>query len=181
VLNYTSLFSDLEARFRAAGQDAASYSRMAKEVARAGEDLRDYLEEVTRDYVARLERRLTAAGAQLTPEESGLLRAFLGFPPDDPERDRLLVDDLARLEEGVLGLAPLRGLPLNLRNLEVLRRLLTRMQTVLPRIVHALEERDRARRFDDAVGDDGVVREREWLLAELRRVRDESSRRGESS
>lgn len=170
MLNYASLFSDLEARFRSAGRDPSSYRRMATEVARAAEDLRDYVREVTTDYVVRLERRLGQPGARLSREERGLLRAFLGHPPDDAERDRALVDDLTRLEESVTALQPLRGVPLNLRNLEALRRLLDRMEGVLPRIVDALEVREAGRRFDEAIDDAGEVRDREWLHAEVRRA-----------
>jgi hypothetical protein len=170
MLNYSSLFSDLDGRFRSAGRDPGSYRRMAKDVERFREDLRDYTLEVTTDYVARLERRLAAAGARLTSEERGLLRAFLGYPPDDPERDRLLVDDLSRLEESVDALRPLRDVPLNLKNLELLRRLLARMEATLPRIVDALDERERARRFEEALAEDGEVLDREWLLGEVRRA-----------
>lgn len=170
MLNYTSLFSDLEARFRSAGRDPSSYRRMQTEVARAAEDLRDYLREVTTDYVVRLERRLGQPGARLSREERGLLRAYLGHPPEDPERDRALVDDLTQLEESVAALQPLRDVPLNLRNLEALRRTLGRMDLVLPRIVGALEEREAARRFDEAVDDAGQVLDREWLHAEVRRA-----------
>lgn len=170
MLNYSSLFSDLDARFRSAGRDPASYRRMAKDVERAREDLREYMLEVTTDYVTRLERRLGAPGARLSGEERGLLRAFLGHPPEDPERDRLLVDDLARLEESVAGLRPLREVPLNLKNLEALRRLLGRMEATLPRIVDALDEREGARRFDEAITDEGEVVDREWLVGEVRRA-----------
>ncbi|MCO5168298.1 MAG: hypothetical protein M9894_18310 [Planctomycetes bacterium] len=174
VLNYSSLFTDLEARFRSAGRDPASYRRMAAEVGRAAQDLRDYMGEVAADYVARLERRLAQPGAGLTPEERGLVRAALGLPPEDPELDRALVEDLARLEESVAALAPLRDVPLSLRNVEALRRLLARMEGVLPRIVDALEAREGARRFDEAVGRGGEVHDREWLLVALRAARGEA-------
>ncbi len=170
MLNYTSLFSDLEARFRSAGRDPGSYRRMATEVARAADDLRDYVREVTTDYVVRLERRLAQPDARLSREERALLRAFLGHPPEDPERDRALVDDLTRLDESVAGLQPLRDVPLSLRNLDALRRLLDRMETVLPRIVAALEVREAARRFDEATDESGQVLDREWLHAEVRRA-----------
>lgn len=180
MLNYTSLFSDLEARFRSAGRDPASYRRMATEVARAADDLRDYVREVTTDYVLRLERRLGQPGARLSREERGLLRAFLGHPPDDPERDRALVDDLTLLEDSVAALQPLRDVPLNLRNLEALRRLLDRMEVVLPRIIAALEAREAARRFDEATDEGGQIIDREWLHAEVRRALRGSSLRAAS-
>lgn len=190
MLNYTSLFSDLEARFRAAGRDPGSYRRMAAEVARAGDDLRDYLREVTTDYVARLERRLSQPGPRLSREERDLLRGFLGHPPEDPERDRALVDDLGRLEESVTTLRPLRDVPLNLRNLEALRRVLARMEAVLPRIVEALEARERVRRFEEATQEPqgapderggGEVPDREWLLGEVRRALRGSTLRGDAA
>lgn len=174
MLNYSSLFGDLEDRFRSAGRDPASYRRMAAEVGRAAQDLRDYMGEVAADYVARLERRLQQPGARLTPEERGLVRAATGLDPEDPELDRALVEDLTRLEESVAALAPLRDVPLSLRNVEALRRLLARMEVVLPRIVEALEGRARARRFDEAVDPSGEVHDREWLLAALRAARGEA-------
>lgn len=174
MLSYTSLFDDLEARFKAADQDPHSYARLAREVERAVFDLREYCSEVGAEYAARLERRL-GQPCTLSPEEGALVRAFLGIAPADADRDRLLLDDLARLEQAIGGLGPLRGRPLTPKNLDVLRRLLGRMQGVLPRIVEALEERERARRFEEAWGDGAATLDREWLRAELRRVLTPSS------
>jgi hypothetical protein len=169
VLSYTSLFDDLESRFKAAHDDPHSYARLAREVERAAFDLREYCAEVGAEYAQRLERRI-AQPVTLSAEEGALVRAFLGIAPADAERDRLLLDDLARLEQSIAGLAPLRGRPLTPKNLDVLRRLLSRMQGVLPRIVEALEERERARRFEEAWGDGGPGLDRGWLKTELRRA-----------
>ena len=57
MLNYTSLFSDLEELYQGAGRDPASFRLLAREVGRANDDLRDYYNEVAADYVLRLERR----------------------------------------------------------------------------------------------------------------------------
>lgn len=170
VLHYTSLFTDLEQLFRTAGKSPASFRRLQREVERAGENLREYYLEVAADFATRLERRLLHPGAQLAPEEAALLRAFLGVPPADAEREQQLLDSLAELEEALETLLRLRGAPLHLRNLDALQRLLARMGRLLDRIVPALEERETSRRFEAALADGGPRMDRHWLLEELRRV-----------
>lgn len=179
MLHYTSLFTDLEQLFRTAGKSPASFRRLQREVERAGENLREYYLEVATDFAARLERRLLQPGAQLAPEEAALLRAFLGVPPADAEREQQLLDDLAELEEALETMLRLRGAPLHLRNLDALQRLLGRMGRLLDRIVPALEERERSRRFEAALADGGVRMDRHWLQEELRRVLSGSESTGE--
>jgi len=168
VLNYTNLFSDLEALFRSAGRDPRSFRRLLNEVRRAGDDLREYYDEVARDYVLRLEARLANEGAALTQKEADLLRAYLGLPPEDAERDQQMLADLERVEECVQAMLRLKGQPLNLRSLDGLRRLLDRLEDLLPRIIDALEERERIRAFEAALGDGGEGMDREALLRQLR-------------
>ncbi|RMG09437.1 MAG: hypothetical protein D6731_19785 [Planctomycetota bacterium] len=170
MLNYTSLFSDLEELFRNAGRDPASFRRLMREVQRVREDLDEYYLEVAADYLGRLEERLARTEApRLSPEEVTLLRAVLGLPSHDPERDARLVEDIGSLEQKLERVLALRGRPLSLKNLDELRRHLESMQSLLPGIVHALSERERARRFEEAVGD-GEALDREWLLAAIRRI-----------
>lgn len=170
MLHYTSLFTDLEQLFRTAGKSPASFRRLQREVSRARTNLREYYLEVASDFATRLERRLVLPGAQLQPEEAALLRAFLGVPPADAEREQQLLDGLTELEETLQALLRLKGSPLQLRNLDALQRLLERMDRLLDRIVPALEERDRERRFEAALGDGGAGMDRQWLLDELRKV-----------
>lgn len=171
MLNYTSLFADLEALFANAGRDPASFRRLAREVGRVGESLAEYCSEVSTDYVIRLQQRLGQKDAQLSAEEVNLLRSFLGLAPPDPERDQRLVDDLARLEENLQKALQLKDRPLSLKNLDDLRRLLDRMGAVLPRIVAALEEREEIQRFERAVGqsESGEL-DRVWLQRRIRRA-----------
>jgi hypothetical protein len=172
MLNYTSLFSDLERLFQSAGREPTTFRRLMREVQRVREDLDAYYGEVATDYVIRLEERLAQGGdgLQLAPQEVTLLRAFLGLPPQDAARDARLVDDLARLEAELQQALALKGRPLSLKNLDALRRQLDGMQSVLPGIVRALESRERARRFEEALAEDGQVRDRGWLLAQVRRA-----------
>jgi hypothetical protein len=171
LLNYTSLFADLEQHFQNAGRDAASFRQLQRKVARASVDLREYYEEVAHDYVIRVEQRLsTHPEAALTQEEASLLRGFLGIPLLDAEREQQLLSDLERLEESMQSLLRLKGAPLSLRNLDALRRLLDRLETLLPKLVEALSDRERASRFDEALGDLGATLDRAWLAAELRRA-----------
>lgn len=167
MLHYTSLFADLEARFRAAGREPGSYRRLQREVERAAQDVRDYCAEVATDWVARLERRLASPEARLSVEEQTLARAVLGLPLPDAERDRTLADDVARLEAAAAAVRPLAGAKLTLGNLDALRRHLDRMAAALPRIVDALEEREREARFEAALREPF---DRQWLLTELRRA-----------
>ncbi len=156
MLHYTSLFADLEARFRAAGREPGSYRRLQREVERAAQDVRDYCAEVATDWEARL-----------APDEVALARAVLGLPQPDAERDRALADDVARLEAAAAALRPLAGAKLTLGNLDALRRHLDRMAAALPRIVEALEEREREARFEAALQEPF---DRQWLLSALRRA-----------
>ena len=57
MLNYTSLFNDLEAFYEGAGQDPRSFRRLAREVRRVRESLDDYTHEVSQDYVLRFFER----------------------------------------------------------------------------------------------------------------------------
>lgn len=168
MLKYTSLFRDLEELFRSTDRHPASFRRLAREVERASEDVRDYHREVAAAYVEQLVRRLAQPEARLSPDEVQLVRGFLALPPDDPERERRLVDDLGRLEECVRGLGQLAGEPLSIRNLGLLQRWLQRMRRTLPRIVDALEDLAAIRAFEAAAGlaGDGEL-DREWLQAEL--------------
>ena len=168
MLNYTSLFADLEELFRSAGQDPASFRRLAREVERVRDNPDDYYTEVATDYVIRLEERVSEAGAQLSPEEITLLRAYLGLAPQDPEREQRLVDDLARLEDDLRTVLKLKDQPLNLKNLDGLRRLLDRMEDVLPRITRTLHKRQLAAAFDAAVSEDGAVLSPDWLSRAIR-------------
>lgn len=167
MLRYTSLFADLESRFRSAGRESGSYRRLQREVERAAQDVRDYCAEVAADWVARLERRLAAPDARLSPEEQALARAVLGLPLPDAERDRALADDVARLEAAAASVRPLAGAKLTLGNLDALRRHLDRMAGALPRIVDALEQREREARFEAALQEPF---DRQWLLAALRQA-----------
>lgn len=171
MLNYTSLFADLEQLFQGAGRDVASFRRLQREVARASVDLREYYEDVAHDYVIRLEQRLSAdPQASLTHEEASLLRGFLGIPLQDAEREQQLLLDLERLEETMQSLLRLKGAPLNLRNLDALRRLLDRLEVLLPKLIEVMTDRQRAQAFEQALGDLGAGLDREWLVVELRRA-----------
>ena len=171
MLNYTSLFDDLQDLYRSAGQDPRSFRRLARELGRVTEDLDEYYSEVSCDYVIRLLTRLEEDDqANLSPEEVTLVRAFLGYPPHDPGRDARLVDDLSALEKNLDKVMKLKDRPLSMKNLDALRRLLGRMKAAVPPIVSYLEEREHARRFDMAVGPDGGERGREWLIVTLRRA-----------
>lgn len=173
MLRYASLFSDLERLFASAGRDPASFARLAREVERVEGDLAAYCREVADDYVRRLERRLARPGAALSPDEVDLLGAYLGILPPDGERDRRLVEDLARLEAGLDELRALQERPLSLGNLAELRRALGRMDAVLPAIRHTLQADALRERFQAAAGapdpDGGAVapRDAEWLLEAL--------------
>jgi hypothetical protein len=171
MLNYTSLFDDLQELYKSAGQDPRSFRRLAREVARVAEDLDETYTEVAGDYVVRLLARLEGDDeAMLSEQEVTLVRAFLGLPPRDPERDARLVDDLSALETTLGQVLELKDRPLSMKNLDALRRLLGRMKAAVPPIVHSLEERERARRFDEAAGPDGGKRGRDWMVVTLRRA-----------
>jgi hypothetical protein len=174
VLEYTSLFSDLEELFRSAGRDPNSFRRLAREVDRAAVDLREYTSEVAGDYAQRLEARLADPAAEpLSEEERSLLRGFLNQPAPDAERDQRALEAIGRLEECKASLLLQRDKPLSLRSLETVRTLLARMRSLLPGIVADLEDRNQAQRFDDAVSEAATVDNREWLLDELRRALEE--------
>ena len=183
MLNYTSLFADLEELFAGAGRDPASFRRLAREVEQVQSNVDEYCAEVTRDYAARLEHRLLQPGARLSPEEVGLLRAYLGLAPPDPERDQRLVDDLGALEADLREVLSLRNRPLRLEHLDRLRALLDRMRGVMPRIVFALEALGRSRRFDEAVGagEDERPLDRAWLVEAIRAARVGEEQESDSS
>ena len=101
---------------------------------------------------------------------ASLLRGFLGIPLQDAEREQQLLLDLERLEETMQSLLRLKGAPLNLRNLDALRRSLDRLEALLPKLIEALTDRRRAQEFDMALGDLGASLDREWLLLALRRA-----------
>ena len=170
MLNYTSLFADLEELFQSAGRDPDTFQRLAREVDHIGENLQEYYQEVACDYVVRLQQRLNQPDSTLSPEEIEFLRAFLGLAPADQEREERLVSELACLEENLAKLLLLKDRPLNLKNLDGLRRLLGRMQTSLPRIVEALAERREQERFLKAVGDGGETMDRKRLLRTLHKA-----------
>lgn len=170
MLNYTSLFDDLDELFKKAGRDPVSFRRLAREVQRVSEDLDEYYFEVATDYVIRLEQRLNQPDAQLSTEEATLLRAYLGLPPKDRERDARLVNDLTQLEQRVTDALELKSRPLSLKNLDALRRLLDGMKAILPSIIRALDERQRAQEFEEAVGDGGAGMNRQWLVNAVRRA-----------
>jgi len=69
VLEYTSLFANLEELFEAAGGDPDGYRKLLREVANAQGELRTYYDEVTGDFVERLKRRLVQPEVQLSEEE----------------------------------------------------------------------------------------------------------------
>ncbi len=175
MLNYSTLFADLERLFAGAGREPTSFRRLEREVARVEANLAEYCQEVAGDYVARIEQRLARADAQLSEDEVDLLRTYLGIAEPDPRREAQLVADLAAVEQDLAALLALQDRPLSLKNLGDLRRLLARMGAVLPRITGALEERRRLERFERAVGKlgpDGQRGEgpldREWLRERLR-------------
>lgn len=175
MLNYTSLFADLEGLFDHAGRDPASFRRFAREVQRVNESLAEYCNEVASDYVIRLEQRLRQPDSQLSDEEINLLRSFFGLAPADPRRDQRLVDDLARVQESLGHVMELKERSLSLKSLDALRRLLVRMETTLPGIVSALEEREALREFERAVGQgaEGTGElDRPWLLKAIRQSLD---------
>lgn len=182
MLNYTSLFSDLERLYEVAGQDPSSFRRLAREVRRVRESLNDYTHEVSVDYVLRLEARLARGDARLSEDEVELLRAYLGVSPPDPQADQRLVDDLHSLGTEVSGVINLRDQPLRLRNLEGLRRRLGSMEFLLPGLVLILEERAHRQRFELAagLGEEGRV-DAAWLLAALKAARGEGELPNEDS
>lgn len=173
MLNYTSLFSDLESLYEGAGEDPVSFRRLAREVRRVRESLDDYTHEVSEDYVLRLEDRLSRGDARLSEDEVELIRAYLGVSPADPQADQRLLDDLRALSTEVSGIVSLRDKPLRLRNLEGLRRRLAQMEFLLPGLVVVLEERARRRRFERAAGIGGEPVDADWLLTALRAARGE--------
>jgi hypothetical protein len=181
VLNYTSLFSDLEGLYEGAGQDPSSFRRLEREVRRVRESLEDYTREVSEDYVLRLEARLSSGDARLSADEVELLRAYLGVSPADPQADQHLVEDLRALETEIAGVISLRDQPLRLRNLEGLRRRLGLMEFLLPGLILILEERNRRQRFEEAAGlEEGGV-DAAWLLAALSAARGEGELPDEDS
>ena len=173
MLNYTSLFNDLEGLFEGAGQDPRSFRRLAREVRRVRESLDDYTHEVSQDYVLRVEQRLANGDLSLSAEEAELLRAYLGVAPADPRADQRVVDDLRVLESELKGVIGLRDQPLRLRNLEGLQARLAMMEVLLPGLVAALEERERRRRFEAAAGLADSEVDAAWLLRSLRAARGE--------
>lgn len=175
MLNYTSLFSDLESLYQGAGEDPVSFRRLAREVRRVRESLDDYTHEVSEDYVLRLEERLARGDARLSDDEVELLRAYLGVSPADPQADQRLVDDLQALGNEVSGVISLRDQPLRLRNLEGLRRRLAQMEFLLPGLVVVLEERARRQRFERAAGLGEAGVDPVWLLSALRAARGEGA------
>lgn len=179
MLNYTSLFSDLESLFEGAGEDPVSFRRLAREVRRVRESLDDYTHEVTEDYVLRLEARLAGGEARLSEDEVELIRAYLGVSPSDPQAEQRLVDDLRALSTEVSGVISLRDKPLRLRNLEGLRRRLAQMEFLLPGLIVVLEERGRRQRFEQAAGLGGGDVDAAWILSALRAARGEGSEPGD--
>ena len=176
MLNYTSLFDDLEELFHSTGEEPASFRRLSREVERVHANLADYYDEVAIHYVLRLERRLSQANPRLSAEEVTLLRGYLRLAPKDPERNRRLLNDLAQLEAALGELLDLKGRPLSLKNLDGLRRLLGRMAAVTPGIILVLEEQKRAQAFERAVGpaaesaQPAEVADAPWLLNAVRRI-----------
>lgn len=167
MLEYTALFANLEELFEAAGGGPEGYRKLLEEVALARGELRTYYDEVTRDFVERLKRRLVQPEVQLSEEEVLLLRAYFGLPPVDSERDARLLADLAALQESMDELRRLRAGRLSMDGLQQLRRVLDRMGAHLPGIVAELEVKERVRRFEQAVGDGSAGLDRQALLVAL--------------
>lgn len=167
MLEYTSLFANLEELFEAAGGDPDGYRKLLREVANAQGELRTYYDEVTGDFVERLKRRLVQPEVQLSEEEVRLLRAYLGLPPEDAEREDRLLADLSELQESMDELRRLRAGRLSMDGLQQLRRVLDRMSARLPAIVSGLEVKNRVREFERAIGDGATTLDRPALLAFL--------------
>ncbi|MEZ6183630.1 MAG: hypothetical protein R3F62_01315 [Planctomycetota bacterium] len=167
MLEYTALFANLEELFDAAGGGPEGYRKLLREVANARDELKTYYDTVTHDFVERLKRRLVQPEVQLGEEEVTLLRAYLGLPPADAEREERLLADLAGLQESMDELRRLRAGRLSMDGLQQLRRVLDRMSATLPPIVVGLEVRERVRAFEQAVGDGAEGLDRAALLAIL--------------
>jgi hypothetical protein len=173
MLNYTTLFADLEALYAGAGRDPASFRRLAREVERVRSSVGQVTQEMAADYVVLLLQRLSRGDVQLKADEVELLRGFLGFAPDDPQEEQRLLADLGELETLVPEILALKDEPLRLRHLEGLRRRLIRLEELLPHVTRVLERREQAERFVEATGGSGSI-DREWLVGAIRQALDGS-------
>ena len=135
MLNYTTLFADLEALYAGAGRDAASFRRLLREVQRVRGDVDEVTREMASDYVAILARKLAGPKrpARLSEQEIELLRGFLGLPPANPEGEQRLLATLAELERELEAVLSLKDQPLRLRNVDGLRLRLDGMEAALQR------------------------------------------------
>ncbi|HBP19183.1 MAG TPA: hypothetical protein DEA08_15525 [Planctomycetes bacterium] len=170
MLNYTTLFADLEALYAGAGRDAASFRRLLREVQRVRGDVDEVTREMASDYVAILARKLAGPKrpARLSEQEIELLRGFLGLPPANPEGEQRLLATLAELERELEAVLSLKDQPLRLRNVDGLRLRLDGMEAALLRIIQDLSRREEARRFERAVS--GATLDHEWLLRAIERA-----------
>jgi hypothetical protein len=163
------LFGELETLYAGAGSDAASFRRLERGARRAEDDLHAYYREVARDYVERLERRLSRPQAKLNDEERALLRAWLGVAPFDERGERKLLADLAELRATFERLAALRATPLSPDSLERLRETLGDLERRSADVAVALEAKQAARALEEELGSAEKPFDREALLARIRR------------
>lgn len=156
------LWDELEKLYASAGGDATSFRRLERGARRAGEDLRAYYRDIARDYVERLERRLSRPNSRLNEQERALLRAWIGVAPFDELRERHLVEELDGVSAAFDQLRELRTKPLSPDAIDRLTHLVETIARRAGAVGEALEVKARAREFDHLLDD------REALLARVR-------------
>lgn len=163
------VWEELDALYAGAGSDPASFRRLERGARDALDGLRSYYREVARDYVERLERRLSRPGAKLTDEERALLRAWIGVEPFDEARERRLLGELAELRAAMERLRQQRTAPLSPESIERLASALEDASARASAIAKTLEAKEATRRLDHELAGD-----REALLARIRKLLFES-------
>ena len=155
MLNFSSLYSELESLYSHAGRDPESFRRFAGALERAQVELRATFEEMTRDFAERTLARLRREGAEVTEEDVRLLRSWITGEATggDLRNDDALLDRLGELQGALEELGDVRHEPLSLGSLDRVRQLLRRCARVTPDIVNTLERMDLVRRFDEALGE----------------------------
>jgi hypothetical protein len=169
VQDDAGVWEELDALYASAGGNPISFRRLERGARDALDGLRAYYRELARDYVERLERRLSRPGAKLTDEERALLRAWIGTETFDESRERRLLAELGELRATMDRLRELRAAPLSPEGIEKLAAALEDASSRANAIARALEAKDGVRKLEQELQGD-----REALLSRIRKLLFES-------